>query len=94
MNIASSGTCNSSFIFEIGHEAIGIASIINEEERAFEFAIDPATLLVPGETSLLDIEPMQGFIQPKSRYFLADFFFSHYGVNFGSLKLAKLIGAI
>lgn len=51
----------------IGHEAIGLANIVNEENRPFDFEVEPSSLLLPAEDGLLEVEPMRGTIPAKGK---------------------------
>lgn len=51
----------------IGHETIGVANIVNEENRAFDFEVDPSSLLLPAEDGLLEVDPMRGTVPAKSK---------------------------
>ena len=64
----------------IGHEAIGVANVVNEESRAFEFEVERSSLLLPAEDGLLEVEPMRGTIPAKSKLPL-QFHFRPIGTN-------------
>ncbi len=51
----------------IGHEAMEQVHIINDEVTPFSFRFDEASLQSPGFSTTLQVNPLAGILQPKSK---------------------------
>ena len=52
----------------VGHQATETVQIINSEEIPMHFSFEETSLFAPGYSASLNVEPLSGWVQPKSRY--------------------------
>ena len=86
---SASSWINSSCI--AGHEAVEVVYLINNEDQPFRFAFDEASLHCPGFCNSLTVEPMTGFVQPKSKWVYRQICLCMYCMQFYSIKLKRLL---